>query len=966
MKFHTTRLAVSIAMILGAAALSACGSDSDDSPAQADTWGTGTTVGSDPSKIEPVESEWPVEPGSACNVAAGTLIFNMSRTNGSYADRYLYFWDGTDQARPGPGWPGEQITSGVIDASCAAEVYGVAPSDITSVTVTDFTGMNAIINDGNGQQTVDVNNFTPEKPCLLVEGPDASGKNQARFVTATECGVTVDGQVQPVSGEVYVVNGEAKVAAGGEIKIDERAGNPVTAYVDLTLLIKGAGVDATTQGAYWFGDDPATAVPFTNGDIIRVGQDVQVTDGTTKQVQLHVQYAPEGADPVEAVYTVVKTFTAEEPKDPQCRQNKTEDPDHPGETMLLGAIWSPTETDFRIWSPDSSDVVVSIDGVDHPMTPEDVPCYTGVYEYDDTDGDLAGHTYQFKINGEPVRDPYGKMVASGSDTANIVMDMSQTEPDGGWVDAPALANREDTIVYEVHVRDFTIDETSGVDADKRGRYLGMVQAGTTYNGVTTGLDHLKELGVTHVQLQPIYDYATCSNVDSQDSSCYNWGYDPWNYNIPEDRYSSVFGTDDYVNKIKEVKTMVNELHKNGIRVIMDVVYNHTFDKTVFEKITSKYYLNGDLSGCGNTVNADKDMVWKMIRDSMDYWVTEYHIDGFRLDLVGAFNMSDFSDWGIYLNRTHPDATLVIYGEPWTGSSDDPDQVVTTGVRTGRMWTQDPEAHVGAFNNRVRNCLKGSSDNGDNLGFVFNKENDGWDTNGNDENDQPIQGNAACVFMGAKAGMRHADATGTDEWSAQGFSDPEQTVTYITAHDNLALRDKIEAGGKTGEEARTLQAYANSILMTMQGIAFIHGGEEIGRTKAAAGADIANTYNTTTGANDFKWDLKAGDWKAVSESYAGYIGIRKAHPAFRMTNADDIFANVTLDPNSTDEVVIIDINGAAVGDSWSQIKVVMNSSSAAAAVAGVDGMTKVTDGMLTSGVAQDTEAKAQGVSIWVTE
>ena len=452
------------------------------------------------------------------------------------------------------------------------------------------------------------------------------------------------------------------------------------------------------------------------------------------------------------------------------------------------------------------------------------------------------------------------MVEGSNSNANIVMDLSKSDPEGGWEKAPELKNREDSIVYEVHVRDFTIDDSSGVASDKKGRYLGMVQTGTSYHGIKTGIDHLKELGVTHVQLQPIYDYATCSDVDSQNNSCYNWGYDPWNYNVPEDRYSSVFGTDKYDMKIQEVKTMINELHKNGIRVIMDVVYNHTFDKSVFENITSKYYNKDDLSGCGNSIDAVNNMVWMMIRDSLDYWVTEYHIDGFRFDLVGAFSMKDYSDWGVYLNKQHPDANLVIYGEPWTGGSGDLADK-SQGVRTGVMYTQDADAHVGAFNNRIRNCLKGSSDNADALGFIFDKLNDGWDDNGSDENDskeQLTKHNKECVFMGMKAGVRHEDATGTDEWSAQGFSDPEQAVSYITAHDNLALRDKIEAAGIKDEEAKKLQVYAHSILMASQGISFIHGGEEFGRTKAAAKNDtespIHNTYKTTTGANDFKWDL----------------------------------------------------------------------------------------------------------------
>lgn len=355
----------------------------------------------------------------------------------------------------------------------------------------------------------------------------------------------------------------------------------------------------------------------------------------------------------------------------------------------------------------------------------------------------------------------------------------------------------------------------------------------------------------------------------------------------------------------------------------------------------------------------------MIRDSMDYWVSEFHVDGFRLDLVGAFATKDYSDWGEYLNKQHPNANLVIYGEPWASDNDTAEKLVKEPVRTGRMHKTSKDAHVGAFNNRIRNCLKGSSDDGKALGFIFNKTNDGWDGNGTDENDKPLETNKDCVFMGVKAGVRHADATGIDVWSAQGFADPEQTVSYVTAHDNLALRDKIEAAGVTSgsAEAKALQVYANSIIMISQGISFIHGGEEFGRTKIAAGKDIHNSYNTITGANDFKWDLKAGDWKSVNDSYAAYIQMRKAHPAFHMTTADKIFDNVTLDDASSDEVVIVNIDGESVGDSWEKIKVVMNSTPSAQTIAVPEGMVKVADGVTVGKVENNTTAAPQAVSIW---
>lgn len=950
MNLKKNTLAVSILSALMVTACGGSGGGNGGSSTPADNWAQSTGE-FDTAKIQTVIK---VETKEGCDVKAGTLIVDDSNFN-TYN---LWAWNDNGNLNKDVEWPGVDFTANVLKY-CNDTIHTYTPT-------TSMEGYSVIVNDGTAQ-TGDGNVFTPEKPCLKITDLNDK-KATGSFVSATECGVTVGGDIQEIPNEVIIYNGNDIVSNGGIIKIDEVAGVDESAYTTLSLTLRGDGLDENATGKYWFGDNVDSAVSFKNGEKITIGKDVKVEDGATKEIKLSVAYTPAQnseasvavatdatvADIVN-VYTIKKTFSL---KNEECRLNKQE--------QTLGATYTKESTTFRIWSPDTSDVKVTVDGVTHTLNKSNLDCYTNVYKVK-VDGDLAGKTYQFTIGGVDARDPYGKMTAKGSNTANIVMDMKTTEPDGGWADRPKLKNREDTIAYEVHVRDFTIDPTSGVGDDKKGRYLGMVQPGTTYadTGVKTGIDHLKELGVTHVQLQPIFDYATCSNVDSQDSSCYNWGYDPWNYNVPEDRYTSVFGTDKYEQKIKEVKEMINEFHKQGIRVIMDVVYNHTMDKTVLGGITQNYYLSKDTTGCGNTVNADQNMVWTMIRDSMDYWVSEFHVDGFRLDLVGAFATKDYSDWGEYLNKQHPDANLVIYGEPWASNNDVAEELIKEPVRTGRMYKTSKDAHVGAFNNRIRNCLKGSSDDGKALGFIFNKLNAGWDGNGTDENGQALKTNKECVFMGVKAGVRHAEATGTDIWSAQGFADPEQTVSYVTAHDNLALRDKIEAAGITSgsEEAKALQVYANSIIMISQGISFIHGGEEFGRTKIAAGKDIHNSYNTITGANDFKWDLKAGDWKSVNDSYAAYINMRKAHPAFHMTTADQIFKNVLLDDASTDEVVIVNIDGKSVGDSWETIKVVMNSTSSAQTIAVPEGMVKVADGVTVGKVENNTIAAPQAVSIW---
>ena len=616
---------------------------------------------------------------------------------------------------------------------------------------------------------------------------------------------------------------------------------------------------------------------------------------------------------------------------------------------FLGASYTPTATTFRLWSPDSSNVSVTVNGQTYTMSKTNVSGYSDVYEAV-VEGDLDGKEYQFKVNGSDVHDPYGKMVkptnyagtgAVAENNVNIVMNMRDTDLPNGWAERPALKEREDSIVYEVHVRDFTIDSSSGVSAANRGRYLGMVEAGTTNSkGLKTGLDHLKDLGITHVQLLPVYDYGTCSNVDSQDSSCYNWGYDPVNFNVPEDRYTSVFGTENYKQKVKEFKTMVDEFHKNGIRVIMDVVYNHTYSKDVFSKISGKYYTSVDLSGCGNSVDAKNDMVSRFIRDSLEYWATEYNIDGFRFDLVGIFDVSDFKEWGEYLNNKYPDRKFLMYGEPWNGYATDPSE--STRVRLGTI-RNAASGHVGVFNGKYRECLKGGSDNAVG-GFLFNKTY-------SDVGD--VDGNFGCVMAGIKGGV--GDSTNT--WTPLFAADPEQAVQYITAHDNLNWTDKITKMGATGDYAKRLQAYGNGVILVSQGIPFIHAGEEFGRTKNMN----ENSYESADGSNDIKWDVKTS-YKDTFDYYKNLIAMRKAHPAFRMTTKTLIENNIKGSQNNG--AIVVDINGQAVGDSWSSIKMVINSGNNLT-IDGVDGWKKKVHAVTVNddGTTGTNVAEGTAVTIW---
>lgn len=579
-----------------------------------------------------------------------------------------------------------------------------------------------------------------------------------------------------------------------------------------------------------------------------------------------------------------------------------------------GVAYSAAQSTFALWSPDRSDVRLWLDGTQYTMTrAPDVNGYTNVYAVT-VPGNHHLKRYHFIVSGTTVRDPYGVMVDAGTNN-NVVLDLSQTEPVGGWAAVPAMVNREDAVIYETHVRDFTIDSTSGVDAAKRGKFLGMVQGGTTYGGSTkTGIDHLVELGVTHVQLMPIYDFGSCSPADvAANPDCYNWGYDPVNYNVPEERYSMT--VNDPVNRVRELKTMVNEFHKRGIRVVMDVVYNHTFAKEMFQGITGQYYTATDLSGTGNSINSGVPMVSRMIRDSLDYWVREYHVDGFRFDLIGIFHTAAVGDWGRTLNASYPGRNLLIYGEPWNGFAADSEE--SQKVRLGTVGTI-ADAHVGAFNSKFREALKGSSDNGNAGGLIF-AQGGTWGA-----------GPLGPISAGDKGSIRYANQGGAlpDLWDPMFAMDPEQSINYVDAHDNLCLNDKVEAwaqaeASRSGNVAsagykRRIQEFALTSVLLAQGIPFLHGGSEMLRTKFGD----ANSYASPDSTNKVRWNLKV-DNRATFDYVKGIVALRRAHKGFRMTSWTQIDTNVQSNQSSKD-LIVTHINGAGAGDGWSEMLMIQNS------------------------------------------
>jgi pullulanase/glycogen debranching enzyme len=630
------------------------------------------------------------------------------------------------------------------------------------------------------------------------------------------------------------------------------------------------------------GSDPAsssTAKSFSGSTTITVGSTLSVGQSVTVRV-----YGTDGSLTVAETATYTKI-------------------DKPATPTRLGAYYTSSATAFSIWSPDSSNVTVTV--TPKNGTAKTYTCTKGFTVdggYSDTSniygvtvpGDLHLAEYQFKIGGKAVRDPYGKMVKYdgnqqktnvicnntafytggpvGSSWAGcsegIVIDAENIEPTGGWAERPALANRCDSIVYEVHIGDFTSSLTWGGTAAYAGKYPGMVEAGTKYGSTKTGLDHLKELGITHVQIMPMYDFAT--KYVQRTGEIYNWGYDPVNYNVPEDRYSTCPG--DYVERIREVKNMINEFHKAGIRVVMDVVYNHTFANEMFDNITKKYYTAKDLSGCGNSVDVSNAMVSRMVRDSLEYWAEVYNVDGFRFDLMAIFTASALYDWGNYLNNTNAetkDRNLLMQGEPWQCNNNNSTSYGYASAIPGLA-----NAHIGCFAGKWRETLKGSSDDGNTLGYIFSGR--------TDKDGSGTLWNTTVGLKGSGTGIG-SDTEGV--WTRYFTANPEQAVNYLMAHDNLCFYDKIAAAGTNFTSyADAIVKFGHGILLTAQGIPFIHAGDEFLRTKKVGtfASEAHNSYMWGQEMNQINWALKAAN-SSCFKYHKDMIAFRKANDGLRNRN-----------------------------------------------------------------------------------
>lgn len=575
----------------------------------------------------------------------------------------------------------------------------------------------------------------------------------------------------------------------------------------------------------------------------------------------------------------------------------------------LGLTYSAARSSFRIWAPTAEKVQLRLyaEGIGGgPLQEKEMKKdKDGTWSITLT-GDQQGRFYAFSalIDGQwmaEVPDPYAKATGANGKRA-MVIDLYSTNPQGWEHDgSPALPQATDAVIYELHVRDASIDAHSGIG--QKGKFLGLAEKGTVNTaGLSTGLDHLKEMGVTHIHLLPFFDYNSIDETNP--GKKYNWGYDPLNYNVPEGSYA----TDPYngATRIKEFKQLVKALHENGMKVVMDVVYNHTglTDNSNFNQLVPGYYYrqtaDGKLSNataCGNETASERAMMRKFIIESMAYWVKEYHIDGFRVDLMGVHDITTMNLASRELNRIK--SGILLYGEGWTaGSSPLPDSVRALKKNVSKL------EKIAVFSDDIRDGIKGSVFEHEDKGFVSGKP-----------------GAEESVKFGIVASCPHpqVDYTKVNYSKSSYARQPFQTVTYAECHDNHTLWDKLVISAKdaTEEQRKQMHKLALSIVLTSQGIPFLHAGTEFLRSKKG----VENSYESPDSINAIEWDQKTMH-KDVVDYVKDLITLRKAHPAFRMTSAAAIAANLHF-LKTEPGLIAYTLNGSAVKDQWKKILVCFN-------------------------------------------
>jgi pullulanase len=576
----------------------------------------------------------------------------------------------------------------------------------------------------------------------------------------------------------------------------------------------------------------------------------------------------------------------------------------------LWTSYSKASTLFKLWSPTAEKVKLNLykngyggDAFEtYPLTISKNKIWSK-----QVDGNLNGvyYTYQIMIDNKWLEETpgiYAQAVGVNGKRA-MVLDLESTNPDNWNIDkGPVLKYPNEAIIYELHIRDMTVHPQSG--SSMPGKYLGLVEEDTKGpGGIATGIDHLKEMGITHVHLLPAFDHYSIDET-TLETPQFNWGYDPQNYNVPEGSFSS--NPFEAEVRIKEFKTMVKSFHDNGIGVILDVVYNHTgkFDNSNFNLEAPNYYYRfwndgnpSDAAACGNETASKKDMMRKFIIESVTYWAKEYHLDGFRFDLMGIHDIETMNEVVTAVKKANPNA--IVYGEGWT-AGDSPLPIKNRALKqnTNQM------SQITVFSDDIRDGLKGSVFDDHETGFVSGAKN-----------------TEESVKFGVIGAIQHPqiDYNAVNYSDAPWANEPWQAISYVSCHDNHTIYDKLKVSRKDANEATivAMDKLANAVVMTSQGVAFMHAGAEMLRTKNGE----HNSYNLPDSINQIDWNWKVENANIVTY-YKNLIKLRKTHPAFSMTSANDVRKNLEF-KIVENGLVSYQISNHANGDQWKDILVIYN-------------------------------------------
>jgi pullulanase len=577
----------------------------------------------------------------------------------------------------------------------------------------------------------------------------------------------------------------------------------------------------------------------------------------------------------------------------------------------LGVSYTPNKSTVKLWSPNVEETKINLykqgdGGKAIAVKSLDYDKKTGVWQIV-LDGNYHNTYYTLQVKNKGIwskemPDPYAKGVGVNGNRG-LIFDPKQTNPSNWNTDKqPELKSISDIILYEAHVRDFSIDPSSGIK--NKGKFLGITEKNTKNTfGEATGLDHLQELGISHLHLLPVFDYKSVDET-TLDKNQYNWGYDPQNYNALEGSYST--NPFDGLVRMNEYKQMVLALHEAKIRLVMDVVYNHTSSTDIFDQLVPGYYYRSwpdgkrsDATACGNEFASDRIMARQFMVESLKYWVNEYHIDGFRFDLMAVHDIETMNIISATLKKIDP--SIFLYGEGWT-AGDSPLPIEKRALKNNVKKLND----IAVFSDDIRDGVKGHWSNVTEKGFV----------SGNPNYKEVIQ-------FGIIASTNHPQMKYETKRSYAQFpyaDSPTKVIGYVSCHDNNTLYDKLKIANPkaTEDELVQMDKLANSIVLTSQSIPFLHMGVEMKRTKMG----VENSYKSPDSINKIDWNLKHAN-KEFFQYYKNLIALRKTHPAFRMTSEKMIQQHLEFLSLNSPLLVGYTLKNNTNGDQWKNIRVYFN-------------------------------------------